>query len=396
MTAPPTDRLGRLVASAAGGDPDAFSQILSATSGMVVSIVLAIVRDVDMSQDIAQDVFLSAWRDLSKLRNPASFLPWLRQVARNHAHHALRTRIRRRRWLVPFSGQEERLETMPAPDPGIRERLLDAEQRHALRSALASLPDDTREALILFYREGQSVAQVATLLDLSEDAVKKRLSRARTALRGMVLDQFGDSLKRTAPGAAFTIAVMAALPLTLPLSASAAAATAKMTPVVTSTGWGAWLLWVTAPFAGAVLGMIASVGTILQQSRKQRALARDERERRDLRWMTATQIAGTFAFVAAIQVSAFRLVREHETGFLDGIWLPILGYVLFSAALTGSSLWWLPRISARRLAAEVLEDPAHAPERHRRARRQAVLSHVVGQVIGWVTMLIALRLAHKL
>ena len=386
MTAPPSDRLAILVASAAGGDTDAFSQILGATSGMVGSIVLAIVRDVDMSQDIAQDVFLSAWRDLRKLRNPASFLPWLRQVARNHAHHALRTRIRRRRWLVPFSGQEERLETLPAPDPGVRERLLDAEQRQALRSALASLPDDTREVLILFYREGQSVAQVATLLDLSENAVKKRLSRARIALRGMMLDQLGDSLQRTAPGSAFTIAVMAALPLTLPLSASAAAVTAKMTPAATSTGWWAWLLWVSAPFAGAVLGLILGVGTILQQWRKQRALAQDERERRDLRWMTATQIAGTLALLASIQVSVFR----------DGIWLPILGYVLFSAALTGSSLWWLPRISARRLAAEVLEDPEHAPERHRRARRRAILWAVAGHVIGWSTMLIALRLAHKL
>src|SRR5262245_53656241 len=215
MTAP-IDRLELLVASAAGGDTDAFNQILVATSGMVASIVLAIVRDIDMSEDIAQEVFLSAWRDLKKLRNPASFLPWLRQVARNHAHHALRTRIRRRRWLVPFAGQEERLEAMPAPDSGLRQRLLDAEQRRALGHALASLPEDKREVLILFYREGQSVAQVATLLDLSEDAVKKRLSRARTALRGMVLDELDESLKRTAPGSAFTIAVMAALPLTMP------------------------------------------------------------------------------------------------------------------------------------------------------------------------------------
>lgn len=386
MTAPPTDRLELLVASAASGDADAFSQILGATSGMVASIVLAIVRDVDLSQDIAQEVFLSAWRDLQKLRNPASFLPWLRQMARNHAHHALRTRIRRRRWLLPFSGQEEALDAIPAPHAGATERLLDDERRDALRSALASLPDDTREVLILYYREGQSVAQVAKLLDLREDAVKKRLSRARMALRGMVLDQVGDSLTRTAPGSAFTIAVMAALPLAMPLSASAAAATAKMTPATTSTGVWAWLLWVTAPFAGAVLGLIAGVGTIWYQARKQRAWARDERERRELRWMAATQLAGMLVFLVAMQVSLFR----------DGIWLPILGFAVFSGVLTGSMLWWLPRISARRLAAEVLEDPVHAPERHRRDRRNVIVWSVVAQVIGWSTMFIALRLAGKL
>ena len=56
-----------LVAAAATGDADAFARVIGATGGLVTSIALAIVRDVDMSQDIAQDVFLSAWRDLRKL-----------------------------------------------------------------------------------------------------------------------------------------------------------------------------------------------------------------------------------------------------------------------------------------------------------------------------------------
>lgn len=353
---------------------------------MVASIVLAIVRDVDLSRDIAQDVFLSAWRDLGRLRNPGSFLPWLRQMARNHAHQALRTRIRRRRWLLPFAGQEEQLAAVPVADATPSERLLDAERRDLMRSALASLPDDTREVLILFYREGQSVAQVAALLDLTEVAVKKRLSRARIALRGTVLDALGDTLKRTAPGPAFTVAVMAALPLTMPLSASAAAVTAKVTPAAASKGFWAWLLWLTAPFAGATLGFTLSTWTILRQSRTQRALARDERERRELGWMAAAQMAGTLVFVTAMQVSVFT----------DGVWLPLFGFALFSAVLTGSFLWWLPRISSRRLAAEALEDPMHAPLRHRRDRRRVIWLSVAGLVIGWSTMFLALKLGHKL
>jgi len=102
--------------------------------------------------------------------------------------------------------------------------------------------------------------------------------------------------------------------------------------------------------------------------------------------MAATQLAGMLVFLVAMQVSLFR----------DGIWLPILGFAVFSGVLTGSMLWWLPRISARRLAAEVLEDPVHAPERHRRDRRNVIVWSVVAQVIGWSTMFIALRLAGKL
>ena len=71
-----------LVAAASHGDAQAFSTLVDATSGLVTSIVLAVLRDFESSRDVAQDVFLSAWKDLPKLKNPASFLPWLRQIAR--------------------------------------------------------------------------------------------------------------------------------------------------------------------------------------------------------------------------------------------------------------------------------------------------------------------------
>ena len=95
----------------------------------------------------------------------------------------------------------------------------------------------------------------------------------------------------------------------------------------------------------------------------------------------------TLVFIVAIQVSVFR----------EGAWLPILGYTFFSAVLTGSIVWWEPRILARRRAAEVLEDPVNAPERHRRARRKQLVWIVISQVFGWATMFVVLRfIAHKL
>src|SRR5262249_44855503 len=148
---------------------------------------------------------------------------------RNRAHHALRSQLRSRRWMVPLTGHESQAEALDARPTAV-EHLVAAEQREALRAAIASLPDDTREVLILFYREGQSAGQVASLLELTEDAVKKRLSRARASLRGTRLERLGDTLAKTTPGAAFTLAIVTALPLTSPLTASAAAAgTAKVT-----------------------------------------------------------------------------------------------------------------------------------------------------------------------
>ncbi len=69
----------------------------------------------------------------------------------------------------------------------MEDALLGDERATALAVALDALPSDACEVLTLFYREGRSVAQVARLLGLREDTVKKRLSRARAALRDEVL-----------------------------------------------------------------------------------------------------------------------------------------------------------------------------------------------------------------
>src|SRR6187551_515841 len=169
MDAPIAD-LESMVAAAAAGDRSAFATLVSQTSGVVSSISLAIVRDIDVSRDVAQDVFLAAWRDLRKLRNPASFLPWLRQMTRNRAHHVLRASVRTNR-RVQFGADDEMLAAVADGRPDQSATLIAAEDRAALLEALAGLPDETREVVTLYYREGQSTAQVAMLLDLDEAAV---------------------------------------------------------------------------------------------------------------------------------------------------------------------------------------------------------------------------------
>src|ERR1700752_1157619 len=123
-----------LVTAAAAGDRDAFGHIVTATSGLVSSISLAILRDVDMSRDVAQDVFLAAWRDLRKLRNPASFLPWLRQLARNRAHHVLRSRVRARRHEADAVA-DDYLQAINDPRPNAAAQLVAREDAAALAGA---------------------------------------------------------------------------------------------------------------------------------------------------------------------------------------------------------------------------------------------------------------------
>jgi RNA polymerase sigma factor (sigma-70 family) len=204
------------IVAAQRGDVDAYTRLVDAYRNVVCSISLAIVRDVGASEDVAQQVFAAAWGDLHKLRNPHSFTPWLRQLTRIHAVQYSRAWRRARRWLTLKSN--EALSLAPHQDDSTVERLMDKDERRCLSQALGVLPDDAREVVILFYREDGSVLQVARLLGLSKDAVKKRLERARVAL----LDEVGSFLIRTAPKEAFTAAVSAALTIGMSPNAHAA------------------------------------------------------------------------------------------------------------------------------------------------------------------------------
>lgn len=178
------------------GDADAYRRVIEQSAATVCSISLAIVRNVPASEDVAQEVFLAVWTGLRKLRNPASFLPWLRQVTRNQAHLWLREHTRERSDDVALAAA---VDARPSP----ADVLLADEERRLLAEVLDGLAEETREVVILYYREGSSAKHVAELLGISEDAVKQRLSRARTKIRSEMLARFGIVAERTKPGASF-------------------------------------------------------------------------------------------------------------------------------------------------------------------------------------------------
>ncbi|HEX9983089.1 MAG TPA: sigma-70 family RNA polymerase sigma factor [Thermoanaerobaculia bacterium] len=312
------------VALAAAGDRDAFGRLITAYAGTVTSIALAIVRDFSASQDVAQDVFLVAWRDVRKLRNPDSFLPWVRQVTRNRAYSWLREQRPsvRDADAVLAAVVDSR---MTAP-----ERLERDEQQRLVADVIDSLPDDAREVITLYYSEGRSARQVADLLGISEVAVKKRLSRARERIREDLLERFGETVRRAAPGAAFTATVLASLTFVAP---AASAATAG---VAAKVAGGSKVL---AIFLSALPGMILGNLGVFYGLRKHLKLAKSETERQELRrygkqTMTAVTLAALGFGVA---------------GVFDSVVVLVLNQLWFLVALTWLCMVRLPRITGRPL-----------------------------------------------
>jgi RNA polymerase sigma factor (sigma-70 family) len=245
--------------AAARGSHEAYGRIVNACQNTVTAIALAITRDVQASEDIAQEAFLKAWQQLDKLKNTASFLPWLRQITRNLARDWLRAQHGR-----PMSGEVAEIAIGMAadPDPTPAERLLQTEEEVVATDIISSLPEDSREALLLFYREGQSSQQVAELLGLSDAAVRKRLSRARACVREELLKRFSDFARTTAPGAAFTMIVLGGLVGAVPAASAATVIGSGVlgTGLVGKLGTGGLT---TGGITGGVAG--GSLGVIFEQ-----------------------------------------------------------------------------------------------------------------------------------
>ncbi len=190
-----------VVAAAMDGDRQAFAALVDRYKNMVSAIALAQVRDKAMSEDVAQNALVEAWRGLGRLRNKDSFGPWLAQLVRRQALQAVRAQKRTQQREQTWQ-REQVMHDTPFTEP--------AEDLRPLYDALERIPDDAREVLVLYYREERSAEQVGALLGLSTQAVRKRVQRARDVLRDE-LDRVGALAKKSAPAAAFVALVLAGL-----------------------------------------------------------------------------------------------------------------------------------------------------------------------------------------
>lgn len=363
------ERLPGVVAAAAAGDTEAFRRLVDLSRNVVCSIALAAVKDVVVSEDIAQEVYLAAWKNLATLRNPSSFFPWIRQLTRNQCTEHLRRQTRREKRHLSQEQADEVLSSVVDPSGTPVDSILRDEDRRILNEAIERLVGDARETVILFYREGRSAAQVAALLERREAAVKKCLSRARATLREALLDRAGDLLQQTAPGAGFTAAVLGLVTLAAPATATATAASVGVT---TALGGKSTFATFGGLLSGAALGGASAFGAIWIGIQRIIRQARDEEERIALRRFRKVVIGVLILTLIGWALASHVPGRERVHYGVSAF---------YALALTLLYSLWLPKITSRRKAAELREDP-DAWRRHRRDRILGILGTVAGVACG--------------
>ncbi len=188
-----------LVARSRARDAVAFGALVDRHHRLVFGVALATCGDRVLAEDVVQDAFVTAWRNLDRLRDAGRVGSWVAGIARNLAGVAVRERSRGR-------GEDIDVDRVRTPEDDI----VDREDRELLQRALARLPEAHREALVLYYLEGQSIARIADGLNVRDDVVKKRLSRGRKALRDS-LARVEAALTRVRPNAAMPGTVVAAI-----------------------------------------------------------------------------------------------------------------------------------------------------------------------------------------
>jgi RNA polymerase sigma-70 factor, ECF subfamily len=179
----------QVVADVLDGQTALFEVLMRRYNERMYRAARAIVRDDAEAEDIMQQAYVNAYANLRQFKGQAQFSTWLTKIA---IHEAL-SRVRRNKRYSPLGEEYESVELLKPQSPRDPERqAASGELRILLESAIERLPDGAREVFMLREVEGMSTLEVAQALDVSEDAVKTRLSRARSALRRDLMERTGS------------------------------------------------------------------------------------------------------------------------------------------------------------------------------------------------------------
>jgi len=170
------------LARAAKGDQSAFAEIVRAHQSMVFSLALRFLRNRATAEELAQEVFLELFQNLSQMKSPEHMLFWLRRVATNRCIDW--TRRKNTRMETALDEANEMSVGPTDSDPALS---------GALQRMVAALPEKPRLVVILRYQEEMEPTEIAEVLGMPVTTVKSHLRRSLASLRERLERHLGEA-----------------------------------------------------------------------------------------------------------------------------------------------------------------------------------------------------------
>lgn len=188
------------IAAVQDGDGPAFERLVVKYQNRIFNLAFRMLNQREEAEELAQEIFLKVYRQLSSFRGDSLFSTWLYQVASNHCKNRIKYLQRRKQNLhdsidKPIQTEEGQVERSIPDSSRVPEDLVDRKQiQNLVAEKIATLPENYREVVILRDIQGLSYEEIAKITGTAEGTVKSRLHRARQELKERLKPYFDSSM----------------------------------------------------------------------------------------------------------------------------------------------------------------------------------------------------------
>ena len=174
------------------GEQNAYAELVNRYQAYVFTLVLRMIKSREDAEEVAQDVFIKAYRSLADFRGESKFSTWLYTIANTTSI----TFLRKKKLEVHSLDNEKVFEVADSRDSGLRANMVEQKSRvNMVNKAIAMLSPDDAEIITLFYKAEQNLEEISRILRLETNTVKVRLHRARTRLKEKMEKNFSEEVK---------------------------------------------------------------------------------------------------------------------------------------------------------------------------------------------------------
>ena len=178
MSTTPNDN--EIISKVLSGDQQAYAMLVSRYQNYVFTLVLRFIKSREDAEEVAQDIFIKAYRALADFKGGSKFSTWLYTIVNNTCISFLR----KKKLDVHSLDNEKVFEAADTIDSGMSANQVEQKSKLAMvNKAIAMLNPDDAEVITLFYKAEQSLEEIAGILHIETNTAKVRLHRARTRLK---------------------------------------------------------------------------------------------------------------------------------------------------------------------------------------------------------------------